>query len=277
MLNQLIESKNHSEENARKNGFLLTTLGVLIAVLMSGWTYSLFAKNFGMGANDFELSNLVAPVAPVEDAPAPKPEIKIQKSAAPAPNKIVLKELYTDLANSDTPPKDLRGEKDVVNAQQFDLSRIVRGSQNLIPAETGGRQSDSDETGCGLCENNAGGKEDKEPEDMPKVVVKPSPKPTAEPVKITRPVSLGVINGKAAVLAKPNYPAAARAMGVTGAVNVQVLIDEKGNVVSATAASGHPLLRSVSEAAAKQSKFTPTFLSNQPVKVTGVIIYQFKP
>jgi hypothetical protein len=74
MLNQLIESKEHNKENARRSGFLITTLGVLVAVLMSGWTYSLFAKNYGMGTGDLELSRLVAPVPVIDQAPPPKPE-----------------------------------------------------------------------------------------------------------------------------------------------------------------------------------------------------------
>ena len=58
-------------------------------------------------------------------------------------------------------------------------------------------------------------------------------------------------------------------------VQVQVLIDENGNVVSAHAVSGHPLLQAAAVAAARASKFTPTKLSGQPVKVNGVIIYNF--
>ncbi len=64
-------------------------------------------------------------------------------------------------------------------------------------------------------------------------------------------------------------------MRAGGEVKVQVLIDERGNVVSASAISGHPLLRAAAQAAARQAKFTPTKLSEQPVKVTGVIIYNF--
>lgn len=45
----------------------------------------------------------------------------------------------------------------------------------------------------------------------------------------------GVLNGKALSLPKPSYPAAARVVNASGAVNVQVTIDEYGNVVSATA------------------------------------------
>ena len=44
MLDQLVESKSNSQENTRKSGFLLTTFVFVIAVLLSGWVYSLFAR-----------------------------------------------------------------------------------------------------------------------------------------------------------------------------------------------------------------------------------------
>ena len=91
----------------------------------------------------------------------------------------------------------------------------------------------------------------------------------------TKTISGGVLNGKATNLVKPNYPAAAKAVKANGAVNVQVTIDEEGNVISATAVSGHPLLRAASVTAARQSKFAPTMLSGQAVKVTGIIVYNF--
>lgn len=92
---------------------------------------------------------------------------------------------------------------------------------------------------------------------------------------VVKQISAGVVNGKAISLAKPAYPSAARAVSAEGAVNVQVTIDEEGNVVSASAVSGHPLLRQAAEQAAVQSKFNPTVLSGQVVKVTGVIVYNF--
>ena len=90
-----------------------------------------------------------------------------------------------------------------------------------------------------------------------------------------RNINGGVLNGKAKSLAKPAYPAAARAVNAEGAVNVQITIDEEGNVSSATAVSGHPLLRQAAEAAALESKFSPTQLSGQPVRVTGIVVYNF--
>ncbi len=103
----------------------------------------------------------------------------------------------------------------------------------------------------------------------------PPSTPLKTPPNVPKIVSGGVINGKANNLVKPTYPAAARAVRASGAVNVQVTIDENGNVISASAVSGHPLLRSAAESAARSSKFAPTVLSGQKVKVTGVVIYNF--
>lgn len=117
-------------------------------------------------------------------------------------------------------------------------------------------------------------------EETPTPVDKNTPNPTPTPPPPTPPpapktIAGGVVNGKATSLPKPAYPASARAVGAKGAVNVQVLIDERGNVVSASAISGHPLLRGPATTAARRAKFAPTQLSGQPVKVSGVITYVF--
>jgi len=105
----------------------------------------------------------------------------------------------------------------------------------------------------------------------------PSPLATPTPQKPPQPTTIsgGVVNGRAVNLPKPPYPPAARALRASGVVNVQVLIDENGRVVSAQAVSGHPLLRGAAESAARQARFNPTMLSNQPVKVSGTIVYNF--
>jgi TonB family protein len=116
------------------------------------------------------------------------------------------------------------------------------------------------------------------PKPKPTTATKPPPEPTpVEERKPTphAPISGGVLNGKAISLPKPPYPAIARQAHASGTVTVQVLIDEAGNVISAHAVSGHPLLQAVSVAAARQAKFAPTKLSGQPVKVNGVILYNF--
>jgi TonB family protein len=89
------------------------------------------------------------------------------------------------------------------------------------------------------------------------------------------PISGGVMNGKAISLPRPDYPRIARSAHASGTVVVQVIIDEAGHVSAAHAVSGHPLLQGASVAAAKQAKFSPTKLCGEPVKVTGVITYNF--
>ena len=92
-----------------------------------------------------------------------------------------------------------------------------------------------------------------------------------------KPVSGGVLNGKAITLPKPAYPPIAKSAKASGLVVVAVTIDEMGDVVEANATSGHELLRAAAVEAARQAKFAPTKLSGQPVKVTGSITYNFVP
>jgi TonB family protein len=84
-----------------------------------------------------------------------------------------------------------------------------------------------------------------------------------------------VLNGLAVSLPKPEYPSAAKAVRASGIVGVEVTIDEEGNVISASAVSGHPLLQTASVKAAQQAKFRPALLEGKPVKVTGIIVYNF--
>ena len=90
-------------------------------------------------------------------------------------------------------------------------------------------------------------------------------------------LAVGRLNDKAKVLPQPVYPAAARAVKASGKVAVQILIDKEGKVVSATAISGHPLLRSAAVQAARKAEFPPTIMSGQPVTVAGVLTYTFQP
>lgn len=103
------------------------------------------------------------------------------------------------------------------------------------------------------------------------------PPPPAKPVAKApvRPISGGVLNGKAIEMPKPLYPEAARRAKMTGIVNVEVMIDVSGKVIGARAVSGPEMLRDAAERAARQAKFTPALLSGQPVRVSGMISYNF--
>jgi hypothetical protein len=85
----------------------------------------------------------------------------------------------------------------------------------------------------------------------------------------------GVLNGHALSLPKPEYPLSAKSLHLNGRVIVQVLIDETGKVISARALSGPVAFRKASVKAARHATFTIKTLSGRPVKVKGIILYDF--
>jgi tetratricopeptide (TPR) repeat protein len=85
----------------------------------------------------------------------------------------------------------------------------------------------------------------------------------------------GVVNGMATFMEKPNYPLRAKVEGLSGSIAVRVIIDEQGNVTEAKAICGHPILRQISETAARKSKFAQTKLEGKPVSVAGIIVYNY--
>ncbi|HJU91784.1 MAG TPA: TonB family protein [Pyrinomonadaceae bacterium] len=107
------------------------------------------------------------------------------------------------------------------------------------------------------------------------LIVLDEPPPAPGPRPILKPVSGGVLNGTAIVLPQPVYPDPAKRMRTQGTVTVDVVLDESGKVVSAIATSGPAILREASVQAALKARFSPTKLSGQPVKVSGVINYKF--
>lgn len=101
--------------------------------------------------------------------------------------------------------------------------------------------------------------------------------PAAAPVRSgpLKPISGGILNGRALSLPAPVYPDIAKRAHTTGMVEVEVVIDTNGRVISAKAVKGPALLQTAAEQAAKMAKFTPTLLTGQPVKISGVITYNF--
>ncbi|HVF30813.1 MAG TPA: TonB family protein [Pyrinomonadaceae bacterium] len=267
MLDQLVESKSHAAEDTKRSGFLLTTFILMVTILMSAWLYSLFAKDYAMGGDELSLETLVAPPV-IEEAPEPEPEKQQQKD----PNVDVRKEIIASM--TETPPKvpDKVSNEKLTIPPRDPNKYTVKGDTNYSalnapppdyrgPVNVGGGGSDSGGTGGGGSDETGGA----------------APPPPPKPKPVPKQISGGVLNGKATSLPKPPYPPAARAVRAAGAVSVQVLIDESGSVVSASAVSGHPLLRAAAVQAARGARFSPTQLSGQPVKVSGVITYNFVP
>jgi len=207
---------------------------------------------------ELELTTLVAPV-PVPQAPKQEQKQEEAKPQKVEQNVDVRKELIADVAESRLPPKEISAKASDVPPVRSNVTTVLGGSnsnaQAPMPAGPGSGAVTTTTAKVQIAD---------EP-----------PPPAATPTPPRAPISGGVLNGKAINLPKPAYPPIARAAHASGTVVVQVLIDENGNVVSAHAVSGHPLLQGAAVGAARQAKFSPTKLSGQPVKVTGVIQYNF--
>jgi TonB family protein len=147
-----------------------------------------------------------------------------------------------------------------------------RSSRKASPALPGSVNTADKLSGMGTLEV-ASVQSDANPE-TPVVRLDSEPPPPA-PRPILKPVSGGVLNGTALSLPSPNYPEAARRLRMGGMVSVVVVVDETGKVISAEATSGPTILRDVAVQAAMRARFSPTKLSGQPVKVSGLINYKF--
>ncbi|MBV9215973.1 MAG: energy transducer TonB [Acidobacteria bacterium] len=88
---------------------------------------------------------------------------------------------------------------------------------------------------------------------------------------------IGVVNGMALDLVKPQYPTSAKKLGIGGTVTVRVLIDPRGCVNESIATAGPAILKPPSVKAAQSSIFSPTKLSGIPIWLYGMVVYQFLP
>jgi TonB family protein len=76
-------------------------------------------------------------------------------------------------------------------------------------------------------------------------------------------------------MALPIYSPAALKSNIEGRVSVEVEVDESGRVTKAEAVSGHQMLRTAAEDAARKSKFKPFTWDGTPIKARGLIVYNF--
>lgn len=115
---------------------------------------------------------------------------------------------------------------------------------------------------------------------------KPQPQASPSPVKAATPAKpsadddddindAGILNSLAIELPKPAYPAAARKDHLSGQVQVKVVVDENGKVISAEATFGPEPLRVAAVEAAKRALFKPNMVGGVPKKFFGIVLYDF--
>ena len=256
MFENLVESGSHKEDLSRKSTFLLGTIGLYLVLGTVLFVAGIYLFDAQLDTGDLELTTLVAPV-PVPQQQAQPEKHEEAKPVKPEPNVDVRRELIADVSQTALIPKTVSTKASDVPPVRAGVTTVVgvANSNAAAPLASGSG------TGTTVVAPT-------------KVDIGEPPPPEPKPVP-RAPISGGVLNGKAVNLPKPVYPAIARQAHASGTVTVQVTIDENGNVISARAISGHPLLQAVAVAAARGAKFSPTKLSGQPVKVTGVITYNF--
>jgi len=211
-------------------------------------------------------TEIVTMLSPVE---LPAPPVSISHNAPPArhntdrPTEVIRQIAMASVNHPEIVPDAISVEPNP-NLPVPDQGRYRIGDHDSGPVEPGG-PSRSGTGGTG--QDNTGA--------TPHVEVGTPPPPQLPIQKPAPVISKGVVTGLAISLPKPPYPQIAKQAGAHGPVNVQVLIDETGKVISAKAVSGHPLLMAAAVQAALGARFSPTRLGEQTVKVSGVITYNF--
>jgi TonB family protein len=287
MFERLVITNSGPIQTNRKWFFLFSAI-IVCTALVAGLVSSLFAKELSLGNDNFELVQLVAPVEqPVNEPEPPAPEDPPQQRAITeqpvesAPTRHVERARTTRRVNmartDETPPAVPKGLSTTPNTYKARPANRYFGLGKVDidhPGYTAGRLNNGGSSSGSGSASSSGSDGSMAALKKP-VPPPPPPRKKTKAVKKSVTRSLGVINGKATNLPKPRYPLTARAVRAEGKVSVKVVINERGRVVSANAVSGHPLLRNAAEAAARQAEFSPTLLSGEAVKVSGVIVYNF--
>ena len=88
-------------------------------------------------------------------------------------------------------------------------------------------------------------------------------------------VTEDVLRSAATELPQPEFPVGAVLTKASEKIEVQLLVDTKGNVTNARATSGNPLLAQAAETAARKARFSSAKLSPNAALIFGVITYDF--
>ena len=266
MFTNLIESQSHRKEFKRRSSFVLVTIAAYAVILFGAGIASIYAYDARLEeqTSSLELLNWVPPVPTT----APKPIVDhtqpVRRPAAtnaPVDPNIQIQERTVAYARPDDPTHVPEGVGTKATEVPLVTGPFRISDRNVNPptATTG------DSGSCATCTGTTA------------TVVLPDKAPEPPVVKppTTQRVTSVVLSSKAISLPQPTYPMIAKQSRTQGPVNVQILVDEQGKVISAQIVAGNPMLTSAAKEAAMRARFTPTILNGQPVKIQGVIIYNF--
>jgi protein TonB len=268
MFSNLVESDSHRADYRRKSSIFLGTMAAYALLLLAAAVTSVYAYDARLETQNQELA--LVTFIPIDSTAKPPP-------TEPRDNR----PRTATTSNDNTPKVPVRPV--LISSTENPLKvpdKPGTASNNIPPAPPNaivgpsvvdppgiGTPSDRNNSGVTAGQGNSS-------------ATNPIREELPEPPEIKKPksstiVSLGVINSKALKKPSPPYPPLARKAHISGTVTVRILLDETGKVISARATDGHPLLQHAAIQAAYQAQFTPTMLSKQPVKATGIITYHF--
>jgi protein TonB len=271
MFHNLIESGSHRTDLARRGRFLLGTLALYAALIACAGVVSVYAYNARLDEQTYEVTILPSWALPMATQTPEHANEHTQTHRATAGEVSIRKQLVLDLKTTPHTPPPISTQYSPIKPLPPWLVKL--GDHDSDPASIGG-VGPIGLGGDGAVPSVANARphvvvvtEDVRPPEA----VKPTPAPTPPQVlKLSQLVSSKIVNKPV-----PLYPRLAQLTGTQGSVTVEILVDEQGRVVSATATSGPAMLREAARLAALQARFTPTQLNGQPVKVSGVISYNF--
>jgi periplasmic protein TonB len=259
MFNNLIESSSHAKEFKRRGSFLLFTTATYVVLFVVTGVISIYAYDAHLESQSTELELLTFVPLPAEEVPREIPNtIRPTSNSDHQPTQSIRTERIDSPSNPNNPPPTIGTVASAVPPARPDS---ILGRYNVDPPgpPAGSRTGVVGGTGNTPIEM-----------DTPPPPATPNPTPVVpKTIRVSR-----VLNSEALSLPKPVYPRMAVQIRLQGTVTVHVLIDESGKVVSAKG-TGHPLLVVEAQKAAMQARFSPTVISDQPVKVSGVITYNF--
>ena len=266
MFTNLIESQSHRKEFKRRSSFVLVTVAAYAVILFGAGVASIYAYDARLEeqTSSLELLSWVPPVTTAAPKPIqnhPEPVRKSAPSNAPIDPSASRPERTEFVSRTDDPNRVPPNVGTQASAIPPITDGAVLGTRNidsrsLPPANSGT---------CVTCSTAP---------TTVKIDEKPPEPPVAKPPTTER-VTSKVLSSKALNLPQPAYPIIAKQAHVQGPVNVQILVDEQGKVISAQIVAGNPMLTSAAKEAAMRARFTPTILNGQAVKIQGVIIYNF--
>lgn len=262
MFNNLIESSSHAREFKRRGSFVLFTTTTYALLFIVAGVMSIYAYDARLEEPASEITMLspvdleptkAEPVKPVKAPPSGDRRgggAFVRKNPTAGVDEPGLTPPAVSAAPNPNPP--------LPPGAKVTIDNYNSNPGGFGPGISGGGGNGGNSIGGGTLHVD---------------VETPPPAPIQKPIPSV--IQKKIINGEALSLPKPPYPPIAKQLHIQGTVNVQVLVDEMGRVISAKAVLGNPALMHAAQQAALNARFSPTRIGDQPVKVSGMITYNF--